>query len=128
MCFSEIESLDGPSGEARLKEMAEVFWAENAYGEGEPDRVVMCVALKAELDGIPVYHKTYVMDAFGDLRGTAMARLVSVPVSLAVEAVLNREITAGVSAAPADPKLVGRWMEEINTLAQHLQIVDHLKR
>ncbi|SLN48768.1 Lysine 6-dehydrogenase [Pseudoruegeria aquimaris] len=124
--FSEIETLEGPEGDARLKEMSDQFWAENAYDEGEPDRVVLCVALKAEKDGVPVYHKSYVMDAWGDARGSAMARLVSVPVSLAIEAVQAREIPAGVSAAPSDPKLVSRWMGEIGTLAQHLQVVDHL--
>ncbi len=124
--FSEIETLSGPEGDARLKEMSDQFWAENAYDEGEPDRVVLCVGLKAEKDGVEVWHKTYVMDAWGDERGTAMARLVSIPVSLAVEAVLNRAIPAGVHAAPSDPKLVQGWMGEIDTLAQHLQIVDHL--
>ena len=87
----------------------------------------MCVEFRAEAGGIPVYHKTYAMDAFGDARGTAMARLVSEPVALAVEAVLAREIPAGVSAAPGDPKLVARWMETVDRLAQHLQVVDHLK-
>ncbi len=124
--FTEIEALSGPEGDARLKEMSDQFWAENAYDEGEPDRVVLCVGLTAEKDGIPVWNKTYVMDAWGDARGTAMARLVSVPVSLAVEAVLNRAIPAGVHAAPSDPKLVQGWMAEIDTLAQHLQVVDHL--
>ncbi len=124
--FTEIETLSGPEGDARLKEMSDQFWAENAYDEGEPDRVVLCVGLKAEKDGIEVWNKTYVMDAWGDERGTAMARLVSIPVSLAVEAVLNRAIPAGVHAAPSDPKLVQGWMGEIDTLAQHLQIVDHL--
>ncbi len=124
--FTEIEALSGPEGDARLKEMSDQFWAENAYDEGEPDRVVLCVGLKAEKDGIEVWHKTYVMDAWGDERGTAMARLVSIPVSLAVEAVLNRAIPAGVHAAPSDPKLVHGWMGEIDALAQHLQIVDHL--
>ncbi len=124
--FTEIETLSGPEGDARLKEMSDQFWAENAYDEGEPDRVVLCVGLKAEKDGAPVWNKTYVMDAWGDERGTAMARLVSIPVSLAVEAVLNRAIPAGVHAAPSDPKLVQGWMGEIDTLAQHLQIVDHL--
>lgn len=121
--FEEIETLDGSAGEARLKEMSDQFWAENAYEPGEPDRVVLCVSLKGEKDGIAVWHKTYVMDAWGDARSTAMARLVSVPVSLAVEAVLNREIPAGVSAAPSDPKLLDRWLGEIDTLAQHMQIV-----
>ncbi|MCE8521604.1 saccharopine dehydrogenase NADP-binding domain-containing protein [Ruegeria pomeroyi] len=123
--FREIETLKGPEGDARLKQMSDQFWAENAYDEGEPDRVVLCVGLKAEKDGREVWHKSYVMDAWGDARGTAMARLVSIPVSLAVEAVLNREIPAGVQAASNDPKLLARWMGEVGKLAQHLQIVDH---
>jgi saccharopine dehydrogenase-like NADP-dependent oxidoreductase len=123
--FKEVETLSGPEGDTRLKEMSDQFWAENAYDEGEPDRVVLCVDLKAEKDGAEVWHKTYVMDAWGDERGTAMARLVSIPVSLAIEAVMGRAIPAGVHAAPSDPKLVQAWMGEIDKLAQHLQIVDH---
>ena len=122
--FAEIETLSGPEGDARLKDMSDQFWSENAYDEGEPDRVVLCVELKAEQDGKTVWHKSYVMDAWGDARGTAMARLVSIPVSLAVEAVLAREIPAGVSAAPSDLRLVTHWMAEIDKLAQHLQIAD----
>lgn len=124
--FTEVETLEGAAGDARLKEMSDGFWAENAYGEGEADRVVLCVALKASRNGTDSYHKTYVMDAWGDARGTAMARLVSVPVSLAVEAVLARQIPVGVHAAPNDPKLVNAWMAQIDMLAQHLQVVDHL--
>lgn len=122
--FREVETLSGPEGDARLKEMSDRFWEENAYDEGEPDRVVLCVGLKAERDGQEVWHKTWVMDAWGDERGTAMARLVSIPVSLAVEAVLNRQIPAGVHAAPSDPKLVRSWLDEVGHLAQHLQLVD----
>ncbi len=125
--FREVETLEGSDGDARLKEMSDQFWVENAYDEGEPDRVVLCVALKAEKDGQPVYHKTFTMDAWGDARGTAMARLVSIPVALAVEAVANHEIPAGVSPAPHDPKLVNRFLEEVHTLAQHLQVVDHMR-
>ncbi|MDU9006797.1 saccharopine dehydrogenase C-terminal domain-containing protein [Sedimentitalea todarodis] len=124
--FDEVETLSGVEGDARLGEMSDQFWAEHAYEDGEPDRVVLCVSLNAERDGVPVWHKTYVMDAWGDARGTAMARLVSIPVSLAVESVLDHEIAAGVHAAPSDPRLVERWMGEIDKLAQHLQIVDHL--
>ena len=123
--FTEIETLDGAAGDARLAEMSDQFWAENAYDDGEPDRVVMCVALKAERDGTPVWHQTYTMDAWGDERGTAMARLVSVPVSLAVQAVQARAIPAGVSAAPSDPKLLKEWLAEIDKLAQHLAVVAH---
>ena len=124
--FKEVETLKGPEGDARLKEMSDQFWRDNSYDQGEPDRVILCVALKAEKNGAAVYHKTYAMDAHGDEDGTAMAQLVSIPVSLAVEAVLNGEIKPGVSAAPNDAKLVRRWMDTVGDLAQHLQIVDHL--
>lgn len=124
--WADIFAEAGTATDARLQEIADKLLEENAYDAGEPDRVVLCVALEAEKDGVPVYHKTYVMDASGDERSSAMARLVSIPVSLAVESVLNREIPAGVSAAPSDPKLVERYMGAVQTLAQHLDVVDHL--
>jgi len=125
--FREIETLEGEAGETRLKEMSDQFWRDNAYDEGEPDRVVLCVDLEADKDGKPVWHKTYVMDAWGDDSSTAMARLVSITVSLAVNAVLDGELPAGIIAAPSDPALVKRWMHEIDMQAQHLQIVDHMQ-
>ena len=125
--FREIETLQGDAGEARLKEMSGQFWRDNAYDDGEPDRVVLCVDLKADSGGETVWHKTYVMDATGDAESTAMARLVSTTVALAVKAVLNGDLPAGVIAAPSDPALVGPWMQEIDAQAQHLQIVDHLR-
>ncbi len=124
--FSEIETLSGTAGEARLKEMSDQFWTDNAYDEGEPDRVVLCVDLKADKDGQTVWHKTYAMDAWGDDDSTAMARLVSGTVALAVDAVLKGQIEAGVSAAPSDANLVKNWMAIINSQSQHLEIVDHV--
>ena len=124
--FAEIETLQGPAGDARLAEMADEFWSKNAYDAGEPDRVVLFVSLKAEHDGKPVYHETWALDAWGDVRGTAMARLVSVPVSLAVEAVLSREIAAGVHAAPHDPRLLARWLAEVGHLAQYMARINHI--
>lgn len=126
--FREIETLQGPAGDARLVEMAAQFWAENSYNDGEPDRVVLFVSLKAERDGVVVWHEEWAMDAWGDARGTAMGRLVSVPVSLAVESVLAREIPAGVHAAPHDPRLIDKWMGQIRGLAQYLERVDHLAK
>jgi saccharopine dehydrogenase (NADP+, L-glutamate forming) len=125
--FAEIETLQGEAGEARLAAMAAQFWRDNAYaGPDDPDRVVLFVSLRAERDGRPVFHRTWALDAWGDARGTAMGRLVSVPVSLAVEAVMAREIAAGVHAAPHDPRLVARWLHETEHLAQYLARIDHL--
>ena len=123
--FAEVETLQGEEGDARLKEMSDQFWDENSYDQGEPDRVIMCVALKAEKDGAEVYHKTYVMDAWGDARGTAMARLVSTPVSLAIDMILDGSAPAGVSAATADPEMIEAWMGHVKELAQHVEVVEH---
>ena len=125
--FSEIESLSGPAGDARLAEMAAEFLAKNSYAPGEADRVVLFVSLKAERDGKPVYHETWAMDAAGDARGSAMARLVSVPVSMAVESVLNHAVPAGVHAAPHDPKLLASWLGQVRSLAQYMDRIDHLR-
>ena len=124
--FAEIETLSGPEGDARLAEMAAGFLTENAYAPGEPDRVVLFVSLLAQRAGRVVFHETWAMDAWGDARGSAMGRLVSVPVSLAVESVLAREISAGVHPAPHDPRLIARWMGEVTGLVQYLQRIDHL--
>ncbi|MEM9551215.1 MAG: saccharopine dehydrogenase C-terminal domain-containing protein [Pseudomonadota bacterium] len=126
--FRKVETLTGDAGEARLREMSDAFWAENAYRPDEPDRVVLCVSLQADRDGEPVWHRTYTMDAWGDDRGNAMARLVSIPVALAVEGIQSRAIAAGVQAAPKDTRLVRDWMVEVDRLAQHLEVVDHLSQ
>ncbi len=128
--FREIEGLEGkPLADinAALEARAAALLKDNSYAEGEPDRVVLFVSLRAERDGKPVYHETWALDAWGDVRGTAMSRLVSVPVSLAVEAVLNREIPAGVHAAPHDPRLLHRWLDEVSHLAQYMSRIDHLR-
>ena len=124
--FETVETAKGPEGEARLAELANRLWRENSYAEGEPDRVVLCVSLKAEHEGRAVFHKTWVMDAWGDARGSAMARLVSGTVALAVESLLAREIGPGVHAAPDDARLVRRWMDQIEHMAQRCFLVDHL--
>ncbi len=124
--FREIETLSGPQGDARLAEMAAEFLKDNAYAPGEPDRVILFVSLKAERDGSTVFHETWAMDAWGDGSGTAMGRLVSVPVSLAVEAVLRKEIAPGVHGAPHDPKTLASWLGQVKELAQYMERVDHL--
>lgn len=124
--FREIETLSGPSGDARLAEMAAEFLKENSYAPGEPDRVILFVSLKAERDGKVVWHETWAMDAWGDEKGTAMGRLVSYPVSFAVESVLKGEVKPGVDGAPHEPQLYEAWLAQVKPLAQHMERVDHL--
>lgn len=119
--FQEIETLSGPSGEARLAEMAAKFLTENSYAPGEPDRVILFVSLKAERNGKAMFHETWAMDAWGDERGTAMGRLVSMPVSFAVLSVLSKDFAPGVHPAPHDPELVSTWLSQVKPLAQYME-------
>ena len=121
--FSEIEKLSGENDDERLAKMSDQLWLENAYDKNEVDRVVLVVSLKASTGEKTKWHKTYVLDAHGDSVSTAMARLVSLPVSFAVEAVAQNKIAPGVSAAPSDMSIVKDWLNEIKSLAQHLEIV-----
>ncbi len=122
--FAEIETLSGASGDARLVDMAAEFLKDNAYLPGEPDRVLLFVSLKAEHLGKTVFNETWCLDAWGDERGTAMGRLVSVPVSLAVESVLRGELMPGVQAAPHDPKVFENWLSQVKPLAQYMERVE----
>lgn len=124
--FLTIEGFKGSEGDAALQDLSDRLWAENAYDDGEPDRVVLCVGLKAQRDRKAVYDKTYVLDAWGDARGTAMARLVSVTVALAVESVADGKILAGVSPAPGSELLVREWMDVLRGEAQFIAVVDAL--
>jgi len=121
--FSEIEKLSGENDDKQLTELSDKLWLENAYGKNEVDRVVLVVSLKASNGDKTKWHKTFVLDAYGDSVSTAMARLVSLPVSFAVEAVAQNKIAPGVSAAPSEMSIVNDWLHKIKSLTQHLEIV-----
>ena len=121
--FSEIEKLSGENDDEQLTKMSDQLWLENAYDKNEVDRVVLVVSLNASDGEKTKWHKTYVLDAHGDPVSTAMAKLVSLPVSFAVEAVAQNKTAPGVSAAPSDMSIVNDWLHKIKSLAQHLEIV-----
>lgn len=123
--FAALED-ETPGADQRLAQLAQKLWSENAYGPGEPDRVVLTVSLVARAQGREVFHRDWVLDARGDARGSAMARLVSGPLSLAVEAILAHDIPAGVHPAPSDPKLVKGWLAALQSQAQYLAKTDRL--
>lgn len=118
-----FETLAGNPSPDALEALSQELWAKYPLGEGEPDRVVLCVALRAEREGRPVWDRTWTLDATGDVRGSAMARLVSGTVALAVEALLAREIPVGLHGAPHDPRLVARWLDATRHQARHMQLV-----
>jgi len=124
--FAEVETLEGEAGDQRLSDMSNELWDKYAVGADEADRVVLSVDLCAKHDGKEVYNRSYVMDAYGDEKHTAMARLVSIPVSYAVEGVLQGEFTSGVHAAPSAPEMAAKWLSNLKKSGEGMMIVDHL--
>ena len=74
--FAEVETLTGPEGDARLQEMSDQFWAAHAYDPDEPDRVVMCVDLRAErfsdingsVNNVAIAAGSVIENAIGDVQ------------------------------------------------------------
>ena len=124
--FSEVDSLNSADSEARLKEISDDLWSNYSYKEDEVDRVILTVELKVKNDSKVVWHKQFLLDTLGNSMGSAMAQLVSCSVALAVEAVMSNEISAGVSAAPHDSKLVDQWLKQADDISDHFVLVDHL--
>ena len=112
--FAIVENASGEAGSQRLVELSEELWRQHQYAEGEPDRVVLSVELSARnKDGNIIWHRQYLLDSTGNDSGTAMARLVSIPVSLVVEAILKGEPEAGAAPVPSDKEHVDRWIEDL---------------
>ncbi|MFT5351702.1 MAG: hypothetical protein ACI9MF_002526, partial [Gammaproteobacteria bacterium] len=119
--FTEIDTLEGEAGERRLERMSEELWRTQAYNDGETDRVVLCVELEARNNDSSVWHHRYTIDAIGNDKGSAMARLVSLTLSLAVDAIAAGKIVAGVSTAPSEPVLVQEWIDALRQMGERIE-------
>lgn len=126
--FAEIESLEGDARDRRIAEMSASLWEQHAYAPGEADRVVLSVELHAERRGRAVWHQAYVIDARGNDSGSAMGRLVSTTVALAVEALASGALPAGVHPAPSDIVLINRWFDEHARAGDRVRHIDFLQR
>ena len=125
--FNFVENeVAGDDGEAKLAKLSEELWNNHSYDEGEPDRVVLVVDLKVNKDDQAVWHKTYALDSRGNDKASAMARLVSIPVSLAIEEVLDGKLSSGVQPAPSDPDMIQVWFEELSKHGDEFHLTTHV--
>ena len=118
--FREIDTLQGDAGSARLQSISDELWLTQSYGPDELDRVVLCVELEAVSNGDTLWHQGYAVDAVGNSAGSAMARLVSFTVSLAVDSLIAGSIKPGVSAAPREPALISQWFLALSELGEDI--------
>ena len=82
--------------------------------EASPNRLLV------ESNPKTVWHEAYRLDAIGSRDSSAMARLVSLPVSLAAESVIRGELPAGVNGSPKDLKLIRKWMSQLESFGEEI--------
>lgn len=126
--FDEISTLEGDNGEQRLQEISQELEQKYGYDEHEADRVVMCVELEVRRENKVIWHQSYHLDSQGNEQGQAMARLVSLPVSLAIESVLNNQIPVGVSAAPDKPEHINQWLSKLADCGESICHHNHIMK
>jgi len=99
--FSMLEKQDG-NLEDQIQQKSDELWNNYRYHKDEEDRVVLWVNLEAEKDNKKIFSSTYQLDEKGFGENTAMAKLVSITLSAAVDLMLEDKIKPGVQAAPSN--------------------------
>lgn len=120
--FDKVDTLQGEQGLSELSEISDELWEKYQYDEGEADRVVLSVELEVrDPDNQDVvFHSNYGVDEAGNENGSAMARLVSLTVAIAIESLLRDELKTGVTAAPHQQQQVDSWLNELSDLGEHI--------
>lgn len=118
--------LNEQEKEKKLAQISQQLEEKYSYNEGEPDRVVLAVELTAKKGEEVVWKQSYFMDEAGNENGQAMARLVSLPVSIAIEAVIAGNMPSGVSAAPHANEQVQDWLNQLTNLGEQFSLRNHL--
>ncbi|WBU60059.1 saccharopine dehydrogenase C-terminal domain-containing protein [Paracoccus albus] len=110
-----------------LSSLSDELWEEHPYVEGEADRAVLSVSLRAEAGGETRWHKEWVMDATGGRNGSARYRLNSLMMALAAEALATGRIQPGLHIGVTDPDLIANWLIDVTHEASHSRRINHLR-
>jgi saccharopine dehydrogenase (NADP+, L-glutamate forming) len=119
--FELVETHAGPTRDEALASKSDELWDQHRYEEGEVDRVVLCVELEVRDQDRTIWHQAYSLDESGNHRGSAMARLVSLPASMAVDSIVEGKIEPGVSGAPRQKHVVDNWMSQLAELGERVE-------
>ncbi|WP_448566324.1 saccharopine dehydrogenase family protein [Thalassotalea ganghwensis] len=111
--FEQVKSIDPVTQESKLRDISEKLEQKYAYQNNEADRVVLFVQLTAKQQGTVKWQQSYFIDEVGNEHGQAMARLVSLPVLMAIDAVVEGTVPSGVTPAPREPALVNQWLDKL---------------
>jgi len=120
--FNMLEKQDA-NIEEQIQQKSNELWKNYRYDENEEDRVVLWVNLEAEQQGKKVFSSTYQLDEKGAGENTAMAKLVSITLSAAVDLMLQNKIQPGVQAAPSSQHIIDYFFK---VLSDYSIKIDHL--
>jgi saccharopine dehydrogenase (NADP+, L-glutamate forming) len=126
--FTTIDNLEVDEAETVLKEMSDELWQKHSYQPDEVDRVVLCVEHEVKNGDHTIWHRSYSVDEVGNEDGSAMARLVSLTVSLAVQSIIAKELPAGVLAAISERNLIRAWIDELRSMGESIGLTDHVEQ
>ncbi len=124
--FTQVDTLTGDDGMAKLAAISDDLWDKHQYDDGEADRVVLSVVLEVKDPSgeNTVFKQAYGIDEKGNERGSAMARLVSLTVAIAIESLLAGELPQGVSPAPHNKQTVDGWLEQLARLDEKIFVTE----
>ena len=103
--FNMLEKQDA-NIEEQIQQKSDELWNSYRYDKDEEDRVVLWVNLEAEQQDKKVFSSTYQLDEKGSGENTAMAKLVSITLSAAIDLILQNKLQPGVQAAPSNKHII----------------------
>ena len=119
--FNMLEKQDS-NIEEQIQQKSDELWKNYRYDKNEEDRVVLWVSLEAEQQDKKVFSSTYQLDEKGSGENTAMAKLVSITLSAAVDLMLQNKIQPGVQAAPSNKHIIDYFFK---VLSDYSIKIDH---
>jgi len=119
--FNMLEKQD-VNIEEQIQQKSNELWKNYRYNKNEEDRVVLWVNLEAEQQDKKVFSSTYQLDEKGSGENTAMAKLVSITLSAAVDLMLQNKIQPGVQAAPSNKHIIDYFFK---VLSDYSIKIDH---
>ena len=103
--FNMLEKQDA-NIEEQIQQKSDELWNSYRYDKDEEDRVVLWVNLEAEQQDKKVFSSTYQLDEKGSGENTAMAKLVSITLSAAVDLMVQNKLQPGVQVAPSNKNII----------------------
>jgi len=119
--FNMLEKQDA-NIDKQIQQKSDDLWKNYRYDKNEEDRVVLWVNLEAEQQDRKIFSSTYKLDEKGSDENTAMAKLVSITLSAAVDLMLENKIQPGVQTAPSNKHIIDYFFK---VLSDYSIKIDH---